>query len=1408
MSKKVEKFVTTEYSPISSRRDYSKYEIKFEEPDLLDLQIKSYEKFLKEDLEKVVSTFFPIQHPKNDKYTIIYNGLKLDKPSRTEEEARSKGKTYEASLYVDLSLVNNETGEIKRVKKTKKKGLDGVFFANIPLMTKKGTFIINGIEKIVVSQIVRSPGPYILSKSKIKLNTKKVVSEGFICEFLPYRGNLFNIVFDDSEETIKMIIRNSQGDNVSVFYVTEVLKAFGLSQEEILRIFKDNVYIINSLFRENYNRSNILDEFELLNYRKFYRDGMSIEKIISSGSPIDIKLKTSIVTYEELLVNLNKTKSVYEDLLEKFQSGISKVTKKQVEDAQEKYQKVEEKAKNLLDAIIIEKSAKDIINTLSISTRSIEQYGYSEKNKISYQEILLNHFMSPRQYDLSSAGRYKTNYKFRISERLYQRVLAEDILDKNKKVVLKKDTLILKNELDILKKHLSENNLSNVIDNVSLSSLVPTLKKQDLSFESISVYTNNTSQDTVTQIIGLRTTNNHLSLTIVDIIAAVSYVLNLNHDIGTYDDIDHLGNKRLRLIHEQLKSKLQAGMASVERQTKEKLGSVYIATANEEEQAKINSKLTVKSLVNTKSLQLVIKTFFNTYQLTQFVDQQNPLSELTNKRRISAMGDGGISRDDPNLNIRDVHYSHYGRICPIETPEGMNIGLIMSLAAFTKIDENGFLTTPCFKVVKGVIKKDEVYWLSPIQENEYIIAQSNVNYDKNFKITDEKVMCRYRSNQELITPEKIDFIDISPRQIVSVATGAIPFLEHDDTTRALMGANMQRQAVPLLKPYAPIVGTGSEYKIAHDSGLTICAEEAGTVSYVDGKQITVETKDGKKNYQLVKYRKSNQDTCINERPIVEVGQKIAKGQTLTDGPAMHNGELALGRNPLVAFMTWHGYNFEDAIIISERLVKDDVYTSIAIEEHVIKCLRTKNGDEEITRDIPNSSDESKRYLDENGIIAVGAEVKEGDVLVGKISPKGQTDYSPEEKLLNAIFGNKTKNYRDSSLRVPHGGEGIVAKVERFSIFNNDLLDDDDAIEIIKVYIAQKRKLQIGDKMSGRHGNKGIVSIVVPVEDMPYLADGTPVDILLNPLGVPSRMNIGQIFEIHLGFALRQIAIFKALEYALEGASVAKFVSEFGLSKENASRLIKEIKSYCSKNKIKTYEEAKKQINNIKMLSILKTVGLNFEDLNYKAATPVFSGANLNDISGAFAEAGMDAKATGGKIQLYDGRTGEPFDGKTTVGVMYMMKLDHMVDDKIHARTIGPYSKITQQPLGGKSQNGGQRFGEMEVWAMEAYGAAYNLQELLTIKSDDVKGRNLTYSSIIKNKAFPTPSLPETFKLLTKQLQGLCLQINVYKDDNTIQDINSYTSVIDDSELSDSSDSDREISVETTDYERNDMESNF
>lgn len=1352
-------YVDKVVSPKVIRRNYSKIMSNFQEPNLLNLQKSSFKRFIENDLEGIIKNFFPIKSI-GGRYSLEFESIRLDNPKRTERQARNEGKTYDRPLYVNLSIVDNESGEIKKTSKNKSSNADGIFFVNIPIMTEKGTFIVNGIEKFVISQIVRSPGPYILTKSQIKLsNSRKRVQEGLVCEVLPSKGTLFFVFISESKKYVQIMFRDATGESTCLVPITTFLKACGLTGKEILRIFDNNSYIVNSLKNESYNAEDIFNFDDISSMLKAvgHENLMSVRSI-----GIDNKLRDLIKDYKNF-------KSENKDLLEK------------------KDKEASEKLESIINSIIVEKAAKDLVTSLSISTRNIDsRLRVNSKDTTCYQATIYNHFFSQKTYDLSKAGRYKMLRKMRISERLYQRILAEPIFEKDsKKTIIKKDTLIQKSEIDALKKYFvgHEKNDKHPLNIYVPYELHSHIKGQDhvLFLEKASVYTSNEDQKESIPIIGSCAKETDLSLTLSDLLSITSYVINLSYDIGFYDDIDHLGNKRLKLVHELLRTRAQAGLARIEKFVNDKLAIADGANkTNVIDIEAIQKSITVKSIINTKPFQLSFKEFFNSHQLTQFLDQQNPLAELTNKRRISAMGPGGISREDPNLDIRDVHYSHYGKICPIETPEGMNIGLIMSLASYADCDENGFLRTPYRKVIDGKIS-DEIVWLTALQEDEYVIACSNLNIKEN-KFTESKILCRYRASLEFFPPSKIDFIDISPKQVVSIAASSIPFLENDDANRALMGANMQRQATPLIRPFAPIVGTGNEYKIAHDSGMALVYEdkEKATVKEVTGDKIVLDTQSGLKEFELTKFNKSNQNTCNNQIPIVSVGEKIVQGDILADGPAMANGELALGQNVLVAFTTWSGYNYEDAIILSKRLFTEDIFTSIHISEYSIECLRTKNGDEEITRDVPNVSDSHKTYLDDEGIIMVGADVKEGDILVGKISPKGQVELSAEEKLLEAIFGNKSKNFKDSSLKIPHGGEGTVALIKRFKL-QDDYELDADVIEQIKVYVVQKRKIQIGDKMAGRHGNKGIISKIVPIEDMPHLEDGTPIDIMLNPLGVPSRMNIGQILEIHLGLAMSKLSLSKLLELVIESEKVNEIVHYFGINEIMAKTIAKSIKSILSKKGIKTLEEAKKQFTELDFSIALSNSGISREQLLYKVSTPVFEGVTKKDLESIMAEAGIspltskDGYGKNGKFKLIDGRTGEYFDGDISIGIMYMLKLDHMVDDKIHSRAVGPYSKITQQPLGGKSQNGGQRFGEMEVWALEAYGAAYNLRELLTIKSDDVKGRNNTYNSIIKGKPIPEPGIPESFKLLTKHLQGLGLQVNISKDSKHTKDINDYIS---------------------------------
>ncbi|MCV3728434.1 DNA-directed RNA polymerase subunit beta [Ureaplasma miroungigenitalium] len=1368
------------------RRDYSKTKLDFEGPNLLQVQVNSFARFMEKDLREVVANIFPLNSPQG-RYTLKFVDLKVKEPIKSERACRNEGKTYETPVYIDLQLVDNVTGEVKKVQKSKKRDEEGMYLGAIPKMTEQGTFIINGIEKFVISQIVRSPGIYVLSKSAIKLNgSRKRLFEGRICEIFPSKGTLMLGFLPKDKEFVQIVARDSSGDNAIAFSITTILKAFGLTTKEILNIYGNEKEIIESLAQEKYNdkeifESSIADEtiskmMGEINEYLDKNDHKSTEELrselITLNTALIGKLKVLVFDY---LVASNKLDDLLHDNNNEESAEFKKANKK-----------LYEEIASLVEEIISEKAAKDIVESLAINIKNTEYLKTLVDNRqISYQLALQHHFFNKRLYDISSAGRYKFEKKLLLTERLFMRVVAEDILTKDNTVLVPKNTLITKEHIELIKEASKTNNLKWSKKINLLPSAIDSSLKQYFDYEAVDVYKDNDKRAETTRIIGVGTNNDLETLTISDLVAVGSYIYNLNYDIGDFDEVDHLGNKRLKLIHELLRARVATSMSRIEKFINEKLAisdgsntniANYTDNANldEDEKNELEEEkkraVTVKSIVNTKQFQTLIKDFFNSHQLIQFIDQQNPLAELTNKRRISAMGPGGISREDPNLDIRDVHHSHYSRICPIETPEGMNIGLIMSLASLAKVDENGFIVAPYFKVNNGVVTQEHVY-LTAHEDDNFIISESAVNLDENFRITNEQVVCRYRGSTGLFKPEQVDYIDIVPRQVVSIAASAIPFIENDDGARALMGSNMQRQSVPLIKPYAPIVGTGTEYKIAHDSGMAVVSKTSGTISYVDAQKIVVtDENETDHTYELIKYRKSNQDTCNNQTPIVSLNQKVSANETIADGPAMQNGELALGRNVLVGYTTWSGYNFEDAIIISERLVSMDVFTSIHIDELTLQCVKTKNGDEEITRDMPNVSDHAKRFLDKDGIVFVGAEVHEGDVLVGKTTPRGNIDVNPEDKLLQTIFGDKSKSVKDSSMKVKHGQEGIVAAVKRIKATdanNNEL--PDDVLEIVKIYIVQKRKIQVGDKMAGRHGNKGIVSKVVPIQDMPFLADGTPLDIMLNPLGVPSRMNIGQILELHLGYAASEIGKKQLINIPFKNEGYEKYVSLFGLTDIVAERLYNKIQDFI-KNKNITDP---KQIDVLDQLIILNSLGLSFDDVAIKVATPVFDGVKTDDLVAIMNEAEIDIEEKKGKQVLYDGRTGDAFDGLISIGHTYMLKLDHMVDDKIHSRSVGPYSKITQQPLGGKSQNGGQRFGEMEVWALEAYGAAYNLLEILTIKSDDVQGRNQAYNAIIKNRDITSSGMPESFNLLTKQIQGLALCMSVETDEGEI-DINEYT----------------------------------
>ena len=1150
----MEKNVTQAKSRIN-RRNYSRISGSLELPNLVEIQTNSYEWFKNEGIKEVFNDVYPISNF-NETLTLEFVDCRFDEPKYSVDEAKDRDANYSAPIRATLRLVNNGTGEIKE---------NEVFMGDFPLMTDAGTIIINGAERVIVSQLVRSPGAYFADAMD---KSGKTVFTG---SMIPSRGTWLEFENDAKD------ILNVRIDRTRKIPGTILLRALGLSSDEdIIEVLGDHEFIRNTLAKDTTHNT---DEALIEIYNK-----------LRPGEPATL----------------------------------------------------------------------EGANTL-----------------------LYTRFFDAKRYDLARAGRFKLGKKLSLLDRITNRVLAQDVIDIDGNVVMKEGTLLTKDKVDLLAPVFQAG--AHTMDIKTNDFL-----KSHGRIQVLEVYVDETKSKKM-RVVGTDLSLDCKYITISDMIAAYSYMLNLvdiydsldlaSDDrvnlmsrIGLLDDIDHLGNRRVRSVGELIQNQFRIGLSRMERVVKERMSLSEI------------DSVTPQSLTNIRPLTAAMKEFFSSSQLSQFMDQINPLAELTNKRRLSALGPGGLSRDRAGYEVRDVHASHYGRICPIETPEGPNIGLISTLASYAKINKYGFIETPYRKVNHSVIDENDVRYLTADEEKNYVIAQAKVQHDENGKILDEQVIARHLGENIMAKPEEIDFIDISPKQIVSVATSCIPFLENDDATRALMGANMQRQAVPLLNPHTPLVGTGMEYQAARDSGAAVVAKKDGIVTYVDAKKIIVEEDTGPHKYRLTKFAISNAGTCINHRPIVKAGDKVVKGEILADGPSMEQGELALGQNVLVGFMTWNGYNYEDAVIMSERLVKEDVYTSIHIEEYSIECRDTKLGPEEITRDIPNVGEDARKNLNSEGIIMIGAEVKEGDILVGKVTPKGQAELSAEEKLLLAIFGEKSREVKDNSLRVPHGGAGIVHDIKIFSRKNGDELQP-GVNKVVKVYIVQKRKISEGDKMAGRHGNKGVISKILPIEDMPHLEDGTILDIMLNPLGVPSRMNIGQVLELHLGYAARELGMY--------------------------------------------------------------------------FATPAFDGINSKDLENIMKEAGMSVD---GKQPVISGMTGEYFDSNISVGVMYMIKLAHMVDDKLHARSVGPYSLVTQQPLGGKAQNGGQRFGEMEVWALEAYGAAYTLREILTVKSDDVVGRVKTYEAIVKGQKLPEPGLPESFRVLTKELQALALDIRMLDKD--------------------------------------------
>ncbi|HBU67980.1 DNA-directed RNA polymerase subunit beta [Lactobacillus salivarius] len=1133
------------------RRSYSRIKEVLDLPNLIEVQTDSYKWFLDEGLREMFDDIMPIEDFQG-KLSLEFVDYQLLEPKYTVEEARQHDANYSAPLHVTLRLINHETGEIKS---------QDVFFGDFPLMTKQGTFIINGAERVIVSQLVRSPGVYFNSEldknGRTNYGTTVIPNRG---AWLEYETDAKNVAYVRIDRTRKIPL-------------TELIRALG------------------------------------------YGSDNEIVEILGSNS-------------DSLMLTLEK-----------------------------------DVHKNMDDSRV-EESLKDIYERLRPG---------EPKTADSSRSLLTARFFDPKRYDLAPVGRYKINKKLDLKTRLLNLTVAETLADPDTgEIIVNKDEVIDKQVMDKLAPYLARDDFKTFTFHPSEEGVV----QEPMTLQIVKVYSPKDPEKVVNVIGNANVDIQFKHITPADIVASMNYFFNLQEGMGSTDDIDHLGNRRTRSVGELLQNQFRIGLSRMERVVRERMSIQDTST------------VTPQQLINIRPVVASIKEFFGSSQLSQFMDQTNPLGELSHKRRFSALGPGGLTRDRAGYEVRDVHYTHYGRMCPIETPEGPNIGLINSLSSYARINKYGFVETPYRRVSWETHKvTDKIDYLTADEEDNYVIAQANSPLNDDGSFVDDVVMARKKDDDVEISTEKVDYMDVSPKQVVAVATACIPFLENDDSNRALMGANMQRQAVPLIKPHAPLVGTGIEYKAAHDSGVALISEHEGTVEYVDAREIRVRRDDGSLDkYKLMKFHRSNGGKNYNQTPIVRVGDRVDADEVLADGPAMENGELALGQNPLIAFMTWDGYNFEDAIAINERLVKEDVYTSIHIEEHESEARDTKLGPEEITREIPNVGEDALKNLDEFGIIRIGAEVKDGDILVGKVTPKGVTELSAEERLLHAIFGEKAREVRDTSLRVPHGAGGIVQDVKIFTREGGDELSPGVNM-MVRVYIAQKRKLQVGDKMAGRHGNKGTVSVVIPEEDMPFMPDGTSIDIMLSPMGVPSRMNIGQVLDLHLGMAARKLGI--------------------------------------------------------------------------HVASPVFDGARDEDIWSALQEAGLPGD---GKTVLYDGRTGEAFDNRIAVGVMYYLKLAHMVDDKIHARSIGPYSLVTQQPLGGKAQFGGQRFGEMEVWALEAYGAAYTLQEILTYKSDDVVGRVKTYEAIVKGEPIPKPGVPESFRVLVKELQALGMDMKVLDAD--------------------------------------------
>ena len=1181
----------------NTRLCYSKIKEVLDMPNLIEVQKNSYKWFLEEGLKEVFHDISPIKDHA-EKLVLEFYDYHMDYNSKySVEECKERDAKYAAPLKVSVRLINTETGEIKEQE---------IFMGDFPLMTEQGTFIINGAERVIVSQLTRSPGMY------YEFERDKTGKPLYKATIIPYRGAWLEYETDSND------VFSVRIDRTRKLPVTILLKAMGLSSNAaIIDMFGEDPRITSTLEKDA-----TTSEDEAL---------LEIYKRLRPGEPLNVE---------------------------------------------------------------------------------------------NARSLLMNMFFDPKRYDLARVGRYKFNKKMAIAPRIKGHTLAETVADPRTGEILANAGDEISAEMAEAIERAGVNKVDIIIEEkeVRVFSNDMVYLEEYVDFDVSDIHNKKVRRAVLEEILESCETEEQIReqlelrmddlspkhITVDDMFASVNYCINLANGTGSVDNIDHLGNRRLRSVGELLQNQFRIGLARMERTVRERMSVQELEI------------ITPSSLINIRPIIATINEFFGSSQLSQFMDQPNPLAELRHKRRISALGPGGLSRERAGFEVRDVHYSHYGRMCPIETPEGPNIGLITSLATFARIDEYGFVEAPYRKVDKATgIVTDEIVYMTADVEDNYIIAQANEPLDEDGRFLDKNVSARRRDEILEVPASEVDYMDVSPRQLVSVVTACIPFLENDDANRALMGSNMQCQAVPLLTTDSPIVGTGIEHKVAKDSGSAVVAKEDGVVEKVSSSEIVIKGESGERHvHKLIKFTRSNQSTCINQRPIVVVGEEVKKGDIIADGPAMDNGELALGKNILIGFMTWEGYNYEDAVLISEELVKNDVFTSIHMEEYECEARDTKLGAEEITRDIPNISDDALKDLDDEGIVRIGAEVHAGDILVGKVTPKGETELTAEERLLRAIFGEKAREVRDTSLRVPHGESGIIVDVKKFTRENGDELSP-GVNQVVRCYIAQKRKISVGDKMAGRHGNKGVVSRVLPQEDMPFLEDGTPLQIVLNPLGVPSRMNIGQVLEMHLGYAYRCLSL-------------------------------------------KTREELENTIidDNFRE-NILSAYDHKRPDRYIKLATPVFDGAEDDDLKLAFKEAGLKDTF---KSTVYDGRTGEKFDNDVTVGVMYYLKLHHLVDDKIHARSTGPYSLVTQQPLGGKAQFGGQRFGEMEVWALEAYGAAYTLQEILTVKSDDIVGRVKTYEAIVKGENIPKSGIPESFKVLVKELQSLALDIRILDHD--------------------------------------------